>query len=62
VEVLAQALNDFNGGLVLISHDERLISLVCDEVWVVKDGNVSKWASDFDNYKNAMLKELGWTN
>jgi ATP-binding cassette subfamily F protein 3 len=36
VDVLAKALNDFTGGVVLISHDERLLTLVCNELWEVK--------------------------
>lgn len=38
IEALAMALNKYEGGVVLVSHDERLISLVADEIWVVAPG------------------------
>ena len=38
IESLAYQLNNFEGGVVLVSHDERLLSLVCDELWVVTPG------------------------
>jgi len=55
VDVLAQALNDFEGGLILVSHNERLISLVCDEIWVVDRGTVVQAKGDFDAYKKKLL-------
>ena len=42
IEALAMALNNFEGGVVLVSHDERLISLVVDEIWQVKKGDMMK--------------------
>ncbi|ACO66328.1 ATP-binding cassette superfamily [Micromonas commoda] len=42
IEALAMALNNFEGGVVLVSHDERLISLVVDEIWQVKKGDMEK--------------------
>ena len=42
IEALAMALNNFEGGVVLVSHDERLISLVVDEIWQVKKGDMTK--------------------
>lgn len=61
VDALATALNEYTGGIILISHDERLISLVCDEVWIVHNGSVKKYESDFDSYKSKVLRELGFT-
>jgi ATPase subunit of ABC transporter with duplicated ATPase domains len=60
VDALANALNEYTGGIVLISHDERLISLVCDEVWIVHDGSVRKYEVDFDSYKAKVLRDLGF--
>ena len=39
---MAFALNTFEGGVLLVSHDERLISLFADELWVVKKGTVEE--------------------
>lgn len=38
IEALAMAINMFDGGVVLVSHDERLISLIADEIWSVNRG------------------------
>eukprot|EP01121_Diplochlamys_sp_Union-15-3_P016061 TRINITY_DN539_c0_g5_i1.p1 TRINITY_DN539_c0_g5~~TRINITY_DN539_c0_g5_i1.p1 ORF type:complete len:693 (+),score=142.55 TRINITY_DN539_c0_g5_i1:38-2116(+) len=58
VDVLAMALNNFTGGIVLVSHDKRLIQLVCNELWVVENGRVTIHEGDFDSYKLKILKEL----
>lgn len=57
VDALAEALNEFQGGFVLVSHDARLISEVCNEVWVCgTDQTVTIFEGDFDDYR-AMLVE-----
>merc|ERR1711934_1146093 len=38
IEGLAMALNKFEGGVVLVSHDDRLVSMIADELWVVMPG------------------------
>jgi ATP-binding cassette subfamily F protein 3 len=58
VDILAQALNDFEGGLVLVSHDERMINLVCDELWLVENGAVTEFPGDFNAYKEMCMKEF----
>jgi len=58
VDVLAQALNDFEGGIILVSHNERLISLVCDELWVVANGLVTPFRGDFDSYKRKLMSSF----
>lgn len=58
VEVLTQALNDYNGGVVLISHDERMITHVCDEIWVVENGRVTQWKGEYEQYKKKLLAEM----
>uniref|UniRef100_A0A6B2KZ86 ABC transporter domain-containing protein n=1 Tax=Arcella intermedia TaxID=1963864 RepID=A0A6B2KZ86_9EUKA len=55
VDVLAQALNEFEGGIILVSHNERLISLVCDELWIVSNGTVVPARHDFEAYKKKLL-------
>jgi ATP-binding cassette subfamily F protein 3 len=58
VDVLCQAINAYNGGVVLISHDERLITHCCDEVWIIANQRVTRWEGDFDSYKAQVLKEI----
>ena len=63
IDALADALDEFTGGVVLVSHDSRLISRVCDDeersqIWVVEDGTVRNFPGTFDDYKDDLLKEI----
>ncbi|GFY89268.1 general control non-repressible 4 [Actinidia rufa] len=63
IDALADALDEFTGGVVLVSHDSRLISRVCDdeersEIWVVEDGTVRTFPGSFEEYKEELLKEI----
>jgi ATP-binding cassette subfamily F protein 2 len=58
IDALAKAINEFSGGLVLISHDFRLINQVAEEIWEIKDGNVRRWNGDITDYKKHLEKEI----
>ncbi|KEH21811.1 putative adenosinetriphosphatase [Medicago truncatula] len=63
IDALADALDEFTGGVVLVSHDSRLISRVCDDeersqIWVVEDGTVRNFPGTFEDYKDDLLKEI----
>ncbi|KAG1365426.1 ABC transporter F family member 4 [Cocos nucifera] len=63
IDALAEALEQFTGGVVLVSHDSRLISRVCEdeeksEIWIVEDGTVKKYPSTFEDYKEDLLQEI----
>lgn len=63
IDALADALDEFTGGVVLVSHDSRLISRVCEDeeksmIWVVEDGTVRTFPGSFDEYKEELLKEI----
>ncbi len=49
-EALAEALADFSGAIVLVSHDRHLIGLVCDRFWRVANGRVEEFDGDLDAY------------
>jgi ATP-binding cassette subfamily F protein 3 len=49
-EALAEALSDFDGAIVLVSHDRHLIGLVCDRFARVADGQVEDFDGDLDQY------------
>jgi ATP-binding cassette, subfamily F, member 3 len=49
-EALAEALADFEGAIVMVSHDRHLIGLVCDTFWRVADGSVEPFDGDLDAY------------
>uniref|UniRef100_A0A0E0CTE4 ABC transporter domain-containing protein n=1 Tax=Oryza meridionalis TaxID=40149 RepID=A0A0E0CTE4_9ORYZ len=55
VEALIQGLLVFQGGVLMVSHDEHLITGSVDELWVVSEGRVSPFAGTFKDYKK-MLK------
>ncbi len=57
-EALAEALSDFPGAIVLVSHDRHLIGLVCDTFWRVADGHVEEFDGDLDAYA-AWLRSRG---
>ncbi|KAK6914197.1 ABC transporter-like, ATP-binding domain [Dillenia turbinata] len=63
IEALADALDEFTGGVVLVSHDSRLISRVCadeerSEVWEVDNGTVKKLEESFEEYKDELQKKI----
>ena len=64
IEALAMALNHFDGGVVFVSHDERLIEMVADELWVVnkgeggKPGTVTVWQNSYEAYKEKLQDEF----
>ena len=49
-EALAEALSDFEGAIVMVSHDRHLIGLVSDQYWRVHDGIVEPFDGDLDDY------------
>jgi ATP-binding cassette subfamily F protein 3 len=57
-EALAEALSDFPGAIVLVSHDRHLTGLVCDTFWRVADGKVDLFDGDLDDYA-AWLRSRG---
>ncbi|KAG4078968.1 hypothetical protein HA402_010920 [Bradysia odoriphaga] len=58
IAALGAAINKFNGGLILVSHDERLIRMVCKELWVCANGTVTSLEGGIEEYKRLVLKEL----
>jgi ATP-binding cassette subfamily F protein 3 len=60
-EALADALSDFDGALVLVSHDRHLLGLVCDSFWRVADGVVEGFDGDLDDYAK-WLRSRGSAN
>ena len=54
-EALTEALNDYTGAVVLVSHDMHLLELVADRLWLVADGAVTPYADDLDTYRRSLL-------
>jgi len=58
IEALGEALIKFQGGVILVSHDERLIRHICKELWLVQGGKVTSIEGGIDEYKAIVEKEL----
>lgn len=59
IDALADALNEWDGGLVLVSHDFRLINQVAKEIWVCENQNVTRWEGDIMDFKQHLKKKAG---
>jgi ATP-binding cassette, subfamily F, member 3 len=55
-EALSMALNEFEGTVMLVSHDRALLRAVCDEFWMVSQGGVSPFDGDLDDYQKYLLE------
>ena len=56
-EALSVALNEFEGTVMLVSHDRALLCAVCDEFWLVSRGGVGPFDGDLDDYQRYLLDE-----
>jgi len=52
---LLDALNDYSGAVILITHDRSLMELVADRLWLAADGTVNPWDGDMDDYAKFVL-------
>ncbi|KAG7096586.1 hypothetical protein E1B28_004005 [Marasmius oreades] len=58
LDALMTALNTWNGGVIIISHDERFITNVAKELWVCADNTVSKFRGDVQSYKKLIVSNI----
>ncbi|MHB1358426.1 MAG: ABC-F family ATP-binding cassette domain-containing protein [Rhodocyclaceae bacterium] len=56
-EALSVALNEFEGTVMLVSHDRALLRSVCDEFWLVSRGGIKPFDGDLDDYQRYLLDE-----
>ena len=56
---LIDAINDFEGAVVLVSHDTHLVKMVADSLWLVGNGTVQPFDGDIDEYQQKLLRERG---
>ena len=52
---LIEAINDYPGAAILVSHDQHLIEACADRLWLVGDGTVAPYAGDLDDYRRLVL-------
>lgn len=55
-EALAWGLQEFQGSVILVSHDRTLLKSVCDEFWLVNDGQLKPFTGDLEDYQRFLLK------
>ncbi len=58
-ESLVEALNTFEGAVILISHDRHLVEATVDRLWLVADGRVAPFEGDMDDYRRFVLAGPG---
>lgn len=58
IDALCEAINAYQGGMVVVTHDARLIEATESQLWVVEDRQVIKWGEEFSNYREYLLKKL----
>jgi len=61
IDALAEAINEFEGGVIIVSHDERLLRETECQIWVVEENSVNELEGDFDEYRKEILEALGET-
>ena len=58
IDSLALAIKKFTGGVVLVSHDFRLLEQVADSIWVCDNKTITPWKSDIQSYKAHLRKQM----
>ncbi len=56
-EALMQALNNYNGAVILVSHDPHLVECVADRLWLVADGGCKPYDGDLDDYRQLVVQQ-----
>ncbi|KAG5675119.1 hypothetical protein PVAND_005048 [Polypedilum vanderplanki] len=59
IDALAEAINEYKGGVIIVSHDERLIRETECELHVIEQQTINPIDGDFDDYRKEVLDELG---
>lgn len=56
-EALMQALNNYNGAVILVSHDPHLVECVADRLWLVADGKCEPYEDDLEAYRTLVMRQ-----
>ncbi|ENN80308.1 ATP-binding cassette sub-family F member 1 [Dendroctonus ponderosae] len=59
IDALAEAINEYTGGVIIVSHDERLIRETSCALYVIEDQTINELEGDFDDYRKELLESLG---
>lgn len=58
INALINALKEYQGGVLIVSHDQHFITNVCNEIWVIADKRVATFNGSFEDYKKSVLKAV----
>uniref|UniRef100_A0A183J4W0 ABC transporter domain-containing protein n=1 Tax=Soboliphyme baturini TaxID=241478 RepID=A0A183J4W0_9BILA len=58
IDALAEAINDYNGGVIMVTHDERLIRETGCQLWIIEHRSINEIDGDFDDYRRELLESL----
>lgn len=58
IDALARAINNFEGGMLLVSHDMRLISQVAKEIWIVENQTIHRYEGEIGDFKMQVRRQL----
>ena len=58
IDSLALAIKNFTGGVVLVSHDFRLLEQVADTIWVCEHKTITPWPKGIQEYKKHLRKQM----
>ncbi|XP_048848544.1 ATP-binding cassette sub-family F member 1 isoform X2 [Brienomyrus brachyistius] len=61
IDALSEAINEYKGAVIIVSHDARLITETQCQLWVVEDRTINQIDGDFEDYKREVLEALGET-
>lgn len=61
IDALAEAIGDYEGGVIIVSHDERLIRDTNCQLWVIEHKGIEEIDGDFEDYRKELLESLGET-
>merc|ERR1711970_1573377 len=59
IDALGDAIKEYDGGVIIVSHDERLIRETNCQLWVIEDQSIEEIDGDFDDYRKEVLDQLG---
>lgn len=54
MDALIRALNNFSGGILIISHDAYLISTTCEQIWICDNKKINIFNGDFEDYRKLL--------
>ncbi|CAG9766826.1 unnamed protein product [Ceutorhynchus assimilis] len=59
IDALADAINEYTGGVIIVSHDERLIRETSCALYIIEHQTINELDGDFDDYRKELLESLG---